>query len=72
MVSEMTIDELIKELQEIKERNTEPDVPNFDPGSIEVFVQSEAGTFESEIQVVEQANDVWFIVDEPGFYGDGG
>ena len=63
----MTIDELIRELNEIKERNREPDVPNFDPGSIEVFVQSSEGTYDSPIQSVEQANDVWLIVNEPNY-----
>lgn len=63
----MTIDELIRELNEIKERNREPDVPNFDSGSIEVFVQSSEGTYDSPIQSVEQANDVWLIVNEPNY-----
>ena len=63
----MAIDELIRELNEIKERNREPDVPNFDSGSIEVFVQSSEGTYDSPIQSVEQANDVWLIVNEPNY-----
>jgi len=63
----MTIDELITQLQEIKERNREPEVPNFDPGTLEIRIQSQEGTFESEIRSVEQANDVWLIIDEPNY-----
>jgi len=63
----MTIDELITQLQEIKERNREPEVPNFDPGTLEIRIQSQEGTFESEIRSVEQANDVWLIIDEPDY-----
>lgn len=63
----MTIDEMISELNEIKERNREPEVPAFDPGTLEIRVQSADGTYESEIKSVEQANDVWLIVDEPNY-----
>jgi hypothetical protein len=63
----MTINEMIKELEEIRERNREPEVPNFDPGTLEIRIQSQEGTFESEIVSVEQANDVWLIVDEPNY-----
>lgn len=63
----MTIDELIKELVEIKLANVEPEVPNFDPGALEVYVQSEEGTLDSPIKSVDQANDVWLIVNEPNY-----
>lgn len=63
----MTIDELIADLNEIKERNREPEVPNFDPGTLEVRIQSEDGTYESSVNEVTQANDVWLIVDEPNY-----
>ena len=63
----MTIDELIAKLQEIKERNREPDLPRFDPGTLEVSIQSDGGTYESEIALVEQPNDVHLIVDEPNY-----
>jgi len=65
----MTIDELIQELTEIKERNYEPEVPQYDPGTLEVFVQSEEGIFESPILQVNQANDVWLIVKEDDSWG---
>lgn len=61
----MTIDELINELTTIKERNREPEVPNFDPGTIQVYVQDENGIFDSPINTVEMANDVWLIVNTP-------
>ena len=64
----MTLNELIKELQEIRVRNMEPEIPDFDPGdSMEVRIQSEDGTFESAIRSVETPNEVWFIVDEPNY-----
>lgn len=63
----MTIDELIQRLTEIKEANYEPEVPAFDPGTLEVLIQSQDGTFDSEIVEVEQANDVWLIVNEPNY-----
>jgi hypothetical protein len=63
----MTIDDMIAELEDIKRRNQEPDVPGFDPGTLEVRIQSEDGTYESEIKSVEQANDVWIIVAEPNY-----
>ena len=63
----MTIDELIAELTAIKERNREPDVPNYDPGTLEVRVQSCDGTFDSEITTIETLSDVWLFVDEPDY-----
>ena len=63
----MTIDEVIEALTEIKERNREPDVPNYDPGTLEVRVQSADGTYESTIQSIESANDAWIIVAEPDY-----
>jgi len=63
----MTIDELIAELNEIKERNREPEVPTFDPGTIQVKVQSEEGTYESDIKDCEMVADVWLIVAEPNY-----
>lgn len=60
----MTIDEVILHLQEIKRLNTEP---GCDGGTLEVRVQSCEGTFESTIESIEQANDVWIIVKEPDY-----
>lgn len=63
----MTIDELITALTEIKENNREPEVPNFDPGTMEVRVQSEDGTYDSGITSVDDANGPWLIVNEPNY-----
>lgn len=63
----MTIDELIAELEEIKKRNIEPDMPNFDPGTMEVHIQSQDGTYDSSIIEVSDANGPWIIVDEPNY-----
>ena len=60
----MTIDELIAELQDIKERNREPELPNFDPGTMEVHVESEDGCYDSEIERVEPANGPFLITKE--------
>ena len=60
----MTIDEVIAELTEIKERNTEA---TCDGGSLEVRIQSEEGTFDSTILSIDMANDVWLIVKEPDY-----
>ena len=63
----VTVDQLIAELVAIKERNTEPSLPSYDPGTLEVRVQSQEGTYESVINAVDQANDVWLIVEEPDY-----
>jgi len=63
----MTIDEVIEALTEIKERNREPDVPNYDPGTLDVRVQSAEGTYDSDIQMIDSANGAWLIVDEPDY-----
>lgn len=63
----MTINELIAELEEVRERYREPEMPNYDPGTLEVRVQSQEGTFESEIESVESANGAWLIVEEPDY-----
>lgn len=65
--NDMTIDELIAALTEIKENNREPKIPNFDPGTMEVQVQSEDGTYDSDIVSVEEANGPWIIVNEPNY-----
>ncbi len=67
MPESMTIDELIARLEEIREANREPDVPSFDPGSLGVHIQSEDGTYDSEILSVESVNDVWLIIKEPNY-----
>lgn len=63
----MSIDELVAQLLEIKERNREPEVPDFDPGAMDVQVESEEGTFSSKIRSVEAANGPWLIVEEPNY-----
>ena len=60
----MNINEVIEALKEIRERNTEP---HCDGGTLEVRVQSEDGTYDSEIVCIETANDAWFIVKEPNY-----
>ena len=60
----MTIDEVIEALTEIKERNTDT---HCDGGTLEVRVQSAEGTYDSDIQSIDSANDAWIIVDEPDY-----
>lgn len=61
----LTINELIEKLLEIKEANREPELPNLDPGTMEVFVQDDNGIYESGIISVEDANGPWLIVKTP-------
>lgn len=65
----MTINELIEKLEDIKGRNVESDVPDFDPGTIDVFVESQEGTYYSPIFKITQPNYVWLIVGEPNYEG---
>jgi hypothetical protein len=65
----MTVNELIAELEDWKKRNAEPEVPSYDPGTTEVRVESEEGTYDSVIIEITDANGPWVIVKEPDWEG---